>query len=430
MTRKAAASKDAPPLAEAGPVLPQLIEAALGPCAGIFRMKRHRDRFRKRLAESVLVTVAIVSAPSAVSVEAATRPASTPASTPASCAPNQGLQFICGAERPEDLARIPGTRWLVASGFSNGAGLKLVDTDAHTMRLWYSGDPKQIRHGKQSYERCPSAPDAKTFNAQGISLRTSEAGRHTLYVVNHGGRESVEIFAIDSRADEPALTWIGCVLMPQGVAANSAAAYSDGTILASVLTHPGTTITDFVGGKTTGGVYEWRRGAAGFTLLPGTELPGNNGIEISRDDKEFYVVAFGWRSVVVFSRANSSIPLRKAAAPGFMPDNIHWDGDRLILAGMQYDEPACGGTRKIIDGKADDMRCHRGYVVAQLDPATMAFSVLAYSQPNPDFNGVSAASVIGNHLWLASYQADRIAFRALPGIQVERPVRQQADVLP
>ena len=31
-----------------------------------------------------------------------------------------------------------------------------------------------------------------------------------------------------------------------------------------------------------------------------------------------------------------------------------------------------GGLRKIVSGKADDMRCHRGYTVAQLDPATRA----------------------------------------------------------
>lgn len=383
------------------------------------------DRFKKRLTRrltgSVLGVVAIFCASGAVGGAAASQPASTSLVTAsASCARNQGLRFICGAERPEDLARIPGTHWLIASGFSNGAGLKLVDTHAHTMQMWYSGSQQQLRHDKKNYAQCPSAPDAKTFNAQGISLRTQAAGQHILYVVNHGGRESIEIFAIDARADEPALTWpaltwIGCVLLPPGIAANSVASYSDGTILASVLTRPGTTITDFVGGKITGGVYECRQGAAGCTLLPGTELPGNNGIETSRDDKEFYVVAFGWRSVVVFSRADSSSPLRKAVAPGFMPDNIHWDGDRLVLAGMQYDEPACGGTRKIIDGKADDMRCHRGYVVAQLEPATMVFSVLAYAEPNPDFNGVSAAALVGNDLWLASYQADRIAFRALPG---------------
>ena len=81
---------------------------------------------------------------------------------------------------------------------------------------------------------------------------------------------------------------------------------------------------------------------------------------------------------------------------------------------MQYDEPACGGLRKVIDGKADGMLCHRGYTIAELDPATMTFRLIAYSEPNAKFNGVSGAVLIGNELWISSYQADRVAHRTLP----------------
>ena len=331
------------------------------------------------------------------------------------CAPVNAHEFLCGAERPEDLARIPGTRWLVFSGFSDGSGLKLVDARARTMRLWYTGASNQIDRDARRFGACPSPPDASLFNAQGLSLRSAGETRHFLYVANHGGRESVEIFLIDSAADQPLLHWVGCVLMPAVTPANSVATYSDGTILASVLTRPGTSITDFVRGQNTGGVYQWRPGDRSFRLLPGTELPGNNGIETARDDSEFYVVAFGWRAVVVFSRNDTSRPLRKAIAPAFMPDNIHWDGPRLILAGMQYDEPACGGTRKIIDGKADDMRCHRGYVIAELNPQSLEFRTLAYAEPNPAFNGVSAARILDGELWMGAYQGDRIAVRPLPG---------------
>jgi hypothetical protein len=332
----------------------------------------------------------------------------------APCTPSGELHFVCGAEHPEDLAHIPGTPWLIASGFSDGAGLKLVDTRTDTLRRWYMGSVEQIRPDVAAFPDCTSAPDARLFNAHGISLRPRGEAVYTLYVVNHGGRESVEVFSVDADQPEPGLTWKGCVRLPAGMSANSVAAFRDGTILATVLTRPGTTITDFVKGRTTGGVFEWRPGTKGFQLIRGTELPGNNGLETSPDDKEFYVVAFGWHAIVAFSRTHPGKPRARAAAPGFMPDNIHWDEGRLLAAGMQLDEPACGGMRKIVDGKADDMRCHRGYSVAQLDPGTMTFSLLAYSEPNAYFNGVSAAVVIGNELWLGSYQADRIAHRPLP----------------
>src|SRR5258707_10896313 len=59
------------------------------------------------------------------------------------CAPTNGLNFVCGAQNPEDLVPIPGTRWLIASGMKEGSGLKLVDTDAKTARLFYTGGPAQ-----------------------------------------------------------------------------------------------------------------------------------------------------------------------------------------------------------------------------------------------------------------------------------------------
>ena len=42
------------------------------------------------------------------------------------CAPSNGLNFICGLQKPEDLVLIPGTRWLIASGMDPGAGLHLI----------------------------------------------------------------------------------------------------------------------------------------------------------------------------------------------------------------------------------------------------------------------------------------------------------------
>ncbi len=369
------------------------------------------DATRRASLQALSATFDFIDATSGVKKAAPTASVDSPAERTAAdrCEPRGNLGFLCGVQRPEDVVRIPGTRWLIYSGFSDGAGLKLVDTARHSMRQLPYDAPGA--HEKGDWPQCKTPPDSATFSTQGLSIRDLGGAQSRLHVINHGGRESVEIFSVDARNAEPRLTWSGCVLMPPGLVANSVATFPDGTILVTVLTHPGRTITDFWRGETTGGVYSWKPGEASFHLLPGTELPGNNGLETSRDGKEFYVIAFGWRSVVVFSRADTSRPLRRAVAPGFMPDNIHWDDGKLVLAGMQYDEPACGGIRKIINGKADEMRCHRGYTVAQLDPHSMEFSLVAYAGPDPDFNGVSAAAVVAGDLWLASYQADRIAWR-------------------
>jgi hypothetical protein len=339
-------------------------------------------------------------------------------SAEADCTSAHSFELLCGQSRPEDLARIPGTRWLIVSGFSEGAGLKLVDTSNATMKPAYTRARQEIGAPDARFPHCPSAPDPRLFNTQGVSLRAAAvADEYRLYVVNHGGRESIEVFDVLMHEGVPRLIWRGCVLLPAGLAANSVAAYTDGTLVITVLVHPGDTYADFVLGRNTGGVYEWSPGSPGFRLLPGTQLPGNNGIETAPDDSGFLVVAFGRHAVLRYSRRDTLRPPVEAVAPGFMPDNIHWDGGRLITAGMMYDEPACGGTRKIIDGKADDMRCPRGTVVAELDPESMTFRLVAYMTPDRRFNGASAAVIVGDQVWIGSYQSECLARSSLPGLQ-------------
>jgi hypothetical protein len=149
-------------------------------------------------------------------------------------------------------------------------------------------------------------------------------------------------------------------------------------------------------------------------VVQGTQLAGNNGIEISLDEKEFYVVSFGAHTVVAFSRQDPRKPLRRSVAPGFMPDNLRWSDNRLIAAGPMYDEPACGGTRLAVVDDPVLTSCHRGYVVAQLDPKTMAWTILAYAEPNPAISVVATGVVVGDTLWIGAAAADAIAYRALP----------------
>lgn len=329
--------------------------------------------------------------------------------------PGANLSYVCGAEHPEDVVVVPGTRWIVASGFARGAGLKLVDTTTHSAERWFTGADGQIAPDGATYPLCPGPPDPASFSAHGLSLRAAGGGRYTLYVVNHGGRESVEVFDVSPGPDRPRLRWRGCRLMPPGQVANSVAAFKDGTLLVTVLTRPGTTIADFVRGQATGGVWEWRPRNDRFMLVKGTELPGDNGLETDPDGRHFYVVAFGWHAVVIYDRRHAGQAERVIVMPDFMPDNLHWIGTRLVAAGMRLDEPACGGLRRIVNGEADKMLCHRGYVVAAVDAARGNVTTLARGDAEPAFNGVSSAAVVGGELWLGSYQADRLAYRPLPG---------------
>jgi len=333
--------------------------------------------------------------------------------TPAGCARSMGLNFVCGLDQPEDLLQVGTSKWVVASGMGAHGGVFLIDTDAKTARRLFTG---QSKPDPRLYPGC-AAPDVQNFDTHGLALRpTKMAGLYTLYSVTHNPFESIHVFALDARGVEPSVTWTGCVKLPADFKANSVTATIDGTVLVNVQMKNDATNVDFINGKPTGGVYEWTPSAKTLRLLPGTELPGNNGIELSKDEKEFYVAVSGTQTVAVYDRADTSKIARQVKTPWYNLDNIHWSGDRLIAAGMMFDEPACGGTRKQILDNHGNLNCHRGWVAAQLDPATMQWKILAYGEPNPAFGGIATALVIGKTLWLSSFQMDRAAYRPLPGV--------------
>ena len=357
--------------------------------------------------KNTILTTAVVYAAlcASLSVAGAQAPAS-----PAGCAPAGGLNFVCGVQNAEDLVLVPNSRWMVASDMAPGSGLHIVDTQAKTVRNLYAVGTANTRADKTKYANCPGPLDAKQAVLHGLALRPAADGRYTLYATNHGGRESVEVFELDMSSAAPAATWIGCVVTPDKMALNSVAAFTDGSIVATVLILPGKTFEDAFAQKNTGVVLAWKPGDKAFQMLPGTELPANNGIDTSPDDREFYVASTTTKRIIAFPRNAPYKPLRTAQLKEFGPDNVRWTGDnRLITAGMIDNEPSCGGAPKTEEG----IRCPRGYVVVTIDPKTMAVTEIARGPATPSFTGTAIAMRVGNELWLGSFFADRLAYRSL-----------------
>jgi len=328
------------------------------------------------------------------------------------CAPAAGLTFLCGLQNPEDVVLVPGTRWIVTSGMAPGAGLTAVDTQAKAIRKLYAPGTATARADRARFAGCPGPLDATQAVLHGLALRPAAGGRYTVYATNHGGRETIEVFDLSvASGGVPVVTWIGCVALPAKLAANSVAAFSDGTLVATVLMLPGKTFQDAFAMRKTGIVLQWTPGTPAFVELKGTELVANNGIETSPDDREFYVASTPTRRVYAFSRATPGAgPLRFAQLKDFGPDNIRRTADnRLIAAGLIDDEPACGGRPKDEKG----IQCPLGYAVATIDPKTMTATEIARGQRTPSFTGTASAAVVGNELWLGSFLADRLAYRSL-----------------
>lgn len=327
------------------------------------------------------------------------------------CAPSGGLNFVCGLTNAEDLAVLPGGGWVVTSGMSPRSGLHLINNRSKAWERWIAPAGAVAR---PPYAGCPSQSPPDELQLHGLNLRDNGDDTATLFAVNHGGidkmqsfavgrgRETIEVFDIDMKGAKPRLTWAGCIALPDKHVANSVTTTADGTVLATVFLHPENTLADLWKGKPTGAVYRWRPGSAGFERLAGTELNGNNGIEVSADGKTIYVSTFS--TVTAFTNSNPARTLRSAKVQGGVGDNMHWVGDKLIMAGARTDLGAPG---------ADGIPSMKGYYVAAIDPETLAMTTLVEGPANPSFDGASAAVIVGDTVWIGTHAGDRVAYRQL-----------------
>src|SRR5207253_1753445 len=137
----------------------------------------------------------------------------------------------------------------------------------------------------------------------GLNLRPGANGVHTVYMVHHGFRESVEVFELDAKPKMPTLTWVGCVVAPENTGLNSVSPVPAGGFAVTNLARRGgagrgRSITD---GGNTGEVWEWNP-KDGWKIVPGSESPTPNGIEVSKDGKWVYVNLWAAQKVMRLSR--------------------------------------------------------------------------------------------------------------------------------
>ncbi|MGZ3273655.1 MAG: SMP-30/gluconolactonase/LRE family protein [Caulobacteraceae bacterium] len=341
-------------------------------------------------------------AASAPAAPAAPAPAPAPAAAPAPpaaplpCTTEHGLNFICGLANVEDMLAVDGGKAVLASSYKEGsAGFYLIDVASKTAKpvtLSVAAKPDPM-YG------CPGAPDLTKLATHGLDVRPRGGGTATVYAINHGGRESVEVFTLDAR--KATAEWIGCVVAPEGTSANSVVGLRDGSIVFTKLfdTHDRAAgISPVLQGKVTGVVYHWVPGK-GTSPVPGTELSGDNGLLASPDGKSLYINAYGTKEVW-------KVPLDGKGKPvgvkvEFNPDNLRWAPDGNIFVTGQFLNP--GNTA----GPND-------WGVARLDPAAMTARTIITAPGTPAFDNATVAVVAGNLLWLGTFKGDRIAYMPAP----------------
>jgi hypothetical protein len=162
-------------------------------------------------------------------------------------------------------------------------------------------------------------------------------------------------------------------------------------------------------------VFKWSPGDSGFSIVRGTALPGNNGIEVSADDREFYVVSSGFQTIVAFTNTDPATRLRSTQQLPITPDNVHMGPNgRLLTAGMKNDVPECGGPPGPQHDLAALSTCPRGTIAIEVDPATMQDRILATTPASAAFSNATMVLPAGGKFWIGTFRGDRVAYGPLP----------------
>jgi hypothetical protein len=268
---------------------------------------------------------------------------SIPVGAQAACDPAAGLTFICGLTNAEDLVQVPGTPWIVASGLADGehaqGHIYLVNAHDRTAQVLLPGHVV-YRQDAETFGACPGAPDETKFSAHGLGLRVGSASEHTLYVVHHGERESVEVFKLKAGPVAPALTsaptsaltwaltWVGCVVYPAGVLGNGVAALPGDAFAASnfMSTNDPKAVDKLMAGEPEGGMLIWRPKTGWEDVPAAATISADNGVAASPDGKRLFVAGTGDETVVHLS-LDGTPGDRAVIKTGFHTDNLRWGSD-------------------------------------------------------------------------------------------------------
>lgn len=320
------------------------------------------------------------------------------------CEPGSGIDVDCQFQNPEDLALAPDGRILVSQfGDMEGAvsgSLATYDPGPRTLTVLFpaadaAAEPTISEWGDPA---C-SPPDAATFSPHGIDIETRADGRHELAVVNHGGRESVELFEM---FDDGSLAWRGCVIAPEEGFFNDVVLLRDGGFWATqMFPRDGMPFSLFSAllGSDTGWVYAWSPGG-GFEKIDGTDAPMPNGIEKSDDERYLYLNVYGSGGVRKIDVATGETVATADIDP---VDNTTWGEDGRLLAAAHT-----GGLGEMLACQGmEEGSCGMPFEIVALDPDDLSQQVLIAHGGAP-MGGVTVALQRDGVFYLGTFLGDRI----------------------
>jgi len=358
-----------------------------------------------------MVKLTVVALLGAALAQAQGQQKGAPPTPPLPCGMQGDAEVICGTRGPEDLELTPDGKYLIVpqfvtgpggAGLGSGAnGLYLFDIAQKTFQKLVATSEPLADWGDS---RCPG-PVGEALAPHGTSLvRRLPSNKMQLYVVNHGMRESIEMFELLRVADTWELAWHGCVVSTDPY--NDVAALADGGFIA---THPDALTRNapsdgkgkqgganlLTSGQPTGFMVRWARGGEGE--LQGTRQGYPNGVVATPDARFAYYNAWTAKEVHKYDlRLQKDVAVIKL---DFMPDNLTFTKKgNLLAAGIKGLSGDCAGQP-----------CREGFEVVVLDSGKLGQKkVYDSAGKGALISGVSVALQAGESVYIGAFQGDRI----------------------
>jgi hypothetical protein len=316
--------------------------------------------------------------------------------------------YIAGPVNAEDLGVAPGGEWVLTPGMTGptaplGRLYAVRVEDGACNEIFPYGAACVLNN--QRFVEQPDLDPFK-FRPHGIDVTLRPDGRTELYVVNHRGSESVEVFDVDLDGPRPALRWLGGVELPGSAVGNDVAAVEDGFVVSTTGDPHGrsaVSVEQAMSGADTSGVLEWSR-AGGWVALPGTQINTANGVAVSPDGE--WVYTGGWNSRCVKRvRRGGAEPDTTTVPVNIMVDNLTWSASGRLLAAGTY------GT-----SMEDFLAGHFGpnprlgipSRVLGIDPETLATEELIDYRPDT-FGAATTALQVGREIWVGTARDQGLA---------------------
>jgi hypothetical protein len=323
------------------------------------------------------------------------------------CDPASQGHPVCGLQNPEDVIALPGTRWLLASelrrpGDPPGSIVAFTLDGARAATVVGPSTPVERLVDpilEKNAEICPGELRPGDLAPHGMDLVVEEKPPWLLLVVNHGVRQSIEVYDVTPADGPPRLRWLACIPLPDGFEANDVAALPDGELVASATRteNMAYALVRLALGLPTGDVLGWSA-EGGWRHVEGSRVGMPNGVAMSGE--RVFVADWSGSRLVRIDRATGR---RDEISLPHHPDNLSWAPDGRLLAAGQI------GSIRVALGCLDAAvrNCGQPWSVIAVDPETLATTTIA-SGDGREFGAASSAIFVGDTLVVGTWAGDRV----------------------